>query len=79
MGKLDIPYAERITTVHNNTSWFQWCCDCGLRHMYHFRIVRGETPADDRVEFTIERDDWATLARKTITRLKKKIKILKGK
>ena len=79
MDKLDIPYAKTITTVYTDNSWFQWCCDCGLRHIYHFRIIRGETPAKDKVEMTIERDEWATYAAKKIAKLKKQIKKLKGK
>jgi len=79
MSNLDIPYAKKITTIYNNEFWSQWCCDCGLRHLYHFKIIRGKTPADDKVEFIIERDDWATIAAKTIAKLKKQIKRLKGK
>lgn len=78
MGKLDIPYTKKITVIYNNGFWCQWCCDCGLRHLYHFKIIRGKTPEDDRIEMIIDRDEWATLAAKTITKLKKRIKALEG-
>ena len=78
MGKLDIPYTQKLTTVYHNGFWCQWCCGCGLRHIYYFRVIRGKTPKDDRIEMTIEMDGWATLAAKKIARLTKKIKALKG-
>jgi len=79
MGKLDIPYTQIPVTMHNNEIWHHWCCDCGLRHTQCFKIIRGKTPDEDRVEIIIDRDNWATLAAKTIDRLKKRLKTLKGK
>lgn len=78
MSKLDIPYTKRITVIDNNEFWCQWCCDCGLRHIYHFRVIRGKTPEEDKIEICSDRDDWATIAAKTIARYKKQIKALKG-
>ncbi len=70
---LNIPYVECPTIVNHNGFWCQWCCDCGLRHTYFFRVVRGKTPKEDKVEMFIDRDDWATDTLKEIERLKKLI------
>ena len=64
--KLEIPYLQYPTTVINNGFWCQWCCDCGLRHLYFFRVIRGKTPNEDTVEMYIDRDDWATKAMKEL-------------
>lgn len=66
--KLDIPYIQSPTTVNNNGFWCQWCCNCNLRHIYFFRVIRGKKPEEDKIEMYIERDDWATLAMKKIIR-----------
>jgi hypothetical protein len=29
------------------------CCDCGSRHLWLFKIIRGKTPQDDVVEMQI--------------------------
>lgn len=79
MDNLDIPFTKRITVICTNEFWCNWCCDCGLRHLYHFTIIRGKNPEDDRVEMCIDRDDWATLAARKIKRLQKKLKALKDK
>lgn len=36
------------------------CCDCGLIHHLHFRIVRGKSEKEDELYITICRDDGAT-------------------
>jgi len=72
MGKLDVPHIKKVTTIYNNNFWCQWCCDCGLRHLYHFRIIRGKTKQDDKIEMSIDRDDWASLAAKEIAKAKRK-------
>lgn len=77
MGKLDIPYIKRLTVIFNNEFWCQWCCGCGLRHLYHFKIIRGKTPKEDRIEMCIDRDEWATAAAKTIAKYKKQIEAFK--
>ncbi len=65
---LDVPYCDNPVVVSNNMFWHQWCCDCELRHTYLFRVVRGKTPKDDKIEMYITRDDWATDAMKKIKR-----------
>ncbi len=64
--KLAVPYIQYPTIVSHNGFWCQWCCDCGLRHIYFFRVIRGKTPKKDKIEMFIDRDDWATDAKKVI-------------
>jgi hypothetical protein len=54
--------------------WYQWCCNCYLRHIYLFKIIRGKKPKNDRVVVYLARDDWATNARRREKRHKKQIK-----
>jgi len=60
--------------IENEGWWFQWCCDCHLRHIFHFQIIRGKKPKDDYVIIRCERDDMATKLRKYYLRTKKKRK-----
>lgn len=69
--KLNVPYVQYPTTLNNNGFWCCWCCDCGLRHIYFVKIIRGKKPKDDTVQLYIERDDWGTRAGKTIKKYKK--------
>lgn len=68
---LEIPDAEDIDKRKSGDFLFLWCCDCGLRHIYHFEIIRGKTPEKDEVHIRSCRDDWATKARKKIAMLMK--------
>ena len=80
MPKLDkIPYAKNPTTVKNNDFWYNWCCDCGLRHIYFVRVVRGKTPKQDKVEMFICRDDLATDNMKSVETLEAENKKLRAK
>jgi len=69
-----IKECEKPLILKSNEFFFIWCCDCGLRHTYFPRIIRGDTPEEDTVEFFIERDDWATDAMKKLKKLFKKNK-----
>ena len=73
MAKIDLilPDFENPEIFYNGGFWFNWCCDCGLRHIYLLKIIRGGRPDQDRVEIYCERDDWATEAKKTLDRKKK--------
>lgn len=31
----------------------QECCECSLRHIWIFKVIRGKTPQDDEVEMEI--------------------------
>ena len=42
----------------------QSCCGCHLRHIWHFHIVRGETPDDDYIIVSITDDEQGTKLRK---------------
>ena len=56
---------------------FQWCCDCGLRHIHFCEIERGKKPKDDKVSLYLIRDDYATNYKKDYERLKKReVKIM---
>ncbi len=59
-------------TIGNKDFMFQWCCDCGLRHVHFAEIERGEKPEDDKVNLYLVRDDYATNYKKDYERLKKK-------
>ena len=60
--------------IQNKDFMFQWCCDCGLRHVHFAEIERGEKPEYDKVNLYLVRDDAATDYRKDYERLKRKKK-----
>jgi len=72
MKKVDFPYAERVFSIETNDFWFQWCCDCMLRHIWHFRVERGETPDKDRIVITGIDDRIATVLRKRYNKMIKR-------
>ena len=47
-----------------NDFFFQWCCDCMLRHVWVFKIIRGKKPEDDYVELQGTDDRLATYLRR---------------
>ena len=53
----DMPAQMRIP---NHGFVFDWCCDCGLRHVWHFEIKRGKTPSKDEILASSIRDDLCT-------------------
>ena len=59
-----IPMADAVTEFPTNSMFFQWCCGCGLRHIYHFRVQRAETPDKDSIIVTLEADEVATKLRR---------------
>lgn len=59
-----IPYAPMVKRVLTNDFDLQWCCDCGLRHIVHLRVERGETPEEDVVVLSCCRDEVATKLRR---------------
>lgn len=60
--------------VMNREFLFEWCCDCGLRHVSFLEIERGKTIEQDTVNIFCVRDSIATNYRKDYERLKKKRK-----
>ena len=46
---------------------YQWCCDCGLRHVWYFVM------SDDNktLYIDVKRDDYATQLRKALKRIAK--------
>ena len=82
MPKKKYRYDESYPIVIENKDFmFQWCCDCGLRHIHFAEIERGKKPKDDKVNLYLIRDDHATNYRKDYERLKKQQKTMphKGK
>ena len=62
---------DPVVRIPNNGFLFPWCCDCGLRHIWHFRVERGNSPEDDVVVLTGARDDYATKYRQIAERAAK--------
>jgi len=63
---------EDYEVIGNNSFMFQWCCDCHLRHIWNYQIVRGEKPEDDVVVIRGIDDRYATKLRKYYIKNKKK-------
>ena len=68
VNKKHIKDSEGATYLVNNSILSHWCCDCGLRHLVHIEINRGDTEEDDIVRLTWQRDDWGTEARRGLER-----------
>lgn len=76
MAKIKFPReireAPSVFEVKTGGFMTQWCCGCGLRHIWHFRIVRGKKSSDDQVEISLLCDDLATHMLKQLNRRKKR-------
>ena len=55
-----IPYASDPKVFKNGEWWFQWCCDCNLRHIWRFTILRGKSPKEDKIIAHFTRDQEPT-------------------
>ena len=62
--KIKFPGMKQIDYVWNNGFLFQWCCTCQTRHIWFFHIVRGKTPDEDFIEFSVAGDPIARKLRK---------------
>lgn len=51
-----IEQLKPVETIPNNGFMGIACCNCGSRHVYHYRIDRGTTPAEDVVIISHFRD-----------------------
>ncbi len=49
-----------VLTYDNGEVGCSICCDCSLRHIELYKVKRGKTPEDDKVEVMVIRDDWGT-------------------
>ncbi len=79
MPKKKYPFDENYPIVIQNKDFmFQWCCDCGLRHVHFAEIERGNKPEEDKVNLYLVRDDYATNYRKDYERLSKNMKAMPG-
>lgn len=54
------------------TGYKMRCCDCGLVHVFNFRVVKGTTT----IQITAKRDNRATAASRRSKKYKKKIPTL---
>lgn len=50
--------------VDSNFFLYQWCCDCGTRHIWYFSITD-----DGKIRVDLARDDMATKMRKELEKL----------
>jgi len=60
MPKLKIREMPPTIEVDNDGFFSQWCCDCGLRHIWHLHIERGKNPQKDFVTVSCFGDDSGT-------------------
>lgn len=51
-------------TGNGNGFFSQWCCGCGLRHIWHFKTYRQKKIEDDFIEINMMADDVGTKLRK---------------
>ena len=56
------PKMRNVEYIEDNGFLFQWCCDCGLRHIWNFQIV--ETKKQKYVKIIGIDDILATKLRK---------------
>jgi len=61
-----------VDTIPSGGYIFSWCCDCNLRHIILYDVVRGKTPSDDVIQVRMIRDDLATELKRHYNRSKKK-------
>jgi len=57
---------EDVQKIKNGQWLFQWCCDCNLRHIWNFEIIRGKEPKDDYITARSTRDSFATQMRRKL-------------
>jgi hypothetical protein len=60
----DVPIAYTPGTIN-----YLWCCDCGLRHSVIYDIL--DKGRQHYVTVYMERDDWATAAKRKLDRIEK--------
>jgi len=51
---------------------FHVCCDCNLRHVVKYRVIRGKKPKDDMIELEYIRDEMGTEAMRYYEKRQKK-------
>lgn len=68
----DFPDLPPVLQINNDGFLSQWCCKCGLRHIWHFHVVRGKRPEDDIIYISGFCDDTGTELRKFWERRKKR-------
>ena len=66
--KIKFYQMEQRQIIQNGEWLFQWCCDCKLRHIWQFEIIRGKTPKDDFIILRGTDDRMATKLRREYER-----------
>lgn len=63
--KLEFKQIKLPIYLKNNSWYSQWCCKCGLRHIWNFKIHKGDKETEgDYIEINMWRDDMGTNLRK---------------
>ena len=65
---------DRITNFATGEYNFFWCCDCNLRHILRYEVIRGKRPCDDVVRVETIPDFLATDLKRFYDSQKKKRK-----
>jgi len=66
-----VPEMDDETKIPENRFYYNWCCDCGLRHVYYFRIEH-DKDGKHVIVLAGDRDDMATDLRKAYIRRRKR-------
>jgi len=64
MKKIKFNEFESPSFLYTNGFFSQWCCKCGNRHIWHFKIHRGDIEDEDCVELNMFQDNTGTKLRK---------------
>lgn len=71
MGKIKFPPMENPILIANNGWVSQWCCKCGNRHIWHFKIHKGDKSTGGAfIEASCFQDNKGTELRKFYEKLK---------
>lgn len=60
----DFPECPPVFDLLSGGFFSQWCCKCGLRHIWHLEVIRGRKPEDDVIRVSGFCDETATKLRK---------------
>ena len=64
-------YSSDYPALYETQSFeFTWCCDCGLRHIWHFEIIKNEK-GEQMIKISGTDDPLATKLRKFYNKNKK--------
>jgi len=58
MRKIRFRQMDRIQVIPDDDFMFQWCCKCGARHIWHFKIRLAQNKKEEDVIIISGRRDW---------------------